>query len=106
MFDSRILTAAKRDLAAGVQRSLMLPAIVAIVFGINWKYLYNFAAGPFSFRLQGGGLESLEFRRPPIDPGAEGAEQQRVHRTTGDFCRKLGTHDAEQEKNPGKQIPQ
>src|SRR5437016_5050630 len=49
MADSPILVAARRDLKGGVQGSLALVVIAAIVLGINWKYVYNAAAGPFPF---------------------------------------------------------
>jgi len=49
MAEATILAAARRDLATGVKASLALVALGAVVLGFNWKYVYNFAAGPAPF---------------------------------------------------------
>src|SRR5947209_19936316 len=55
---SPILTAARRDLSANLKASLALAAVCAIVLGFNWKYVYNWMAGPFPFDSFEAGIAS------------------------------------------------
>jgi hypothetical protein len=47
-----IAKAARRDARSFMIASATLVVVLASVLGVNWKYLYNFAAGPFRFDAQ------------------------------------------------------
>ena len=44
-----LLAAAKRDTKAGVTAALVFVVLCAGVLALNWKYVYNFVAGPVPF---------------------------------------------------------
>ena len=44
-----ILEAARRDTSGGLMAGAILVGLCAAVLGMNWKYVYNFAAGPVPF---------------------------------------------------------
>src|SRR5262249_55470645 len=44
-----ILETARHDTSTGMTAGAILVLLCAVVFGINWKYVYNFVAGPVPF---------------------------------------------------------
>jgi hypothetical protein len=49
MTPSSILDSAREDTSSSFRGSIGLAILCAIVLAFNWKYVYNFAAGPFPF---------------------------------------------------------
>jgi hypothetical protein len=49
MADTSVLTSAKRDASTAIRASIAIAVVCTAVLGVNWKYLYNFAEGPFRF---------------------------------------------------------
>src|SRR5438309_11822468 len=58
-----ILTSARRDLSNSIKGAIALAVICAIVFGFNWRYVYNFVAGPFPFDRFDAGIASPSITR-------------------------------------------